>query len=176
MYYNLKFWLFLGHFWTFLGLVIISPEMFLGRSTWLVTVRGCFAPFVLPRKASKHLICSFLVKPKIVSIERKDIHIFVTSHITPLQWPPMALGDIPWRHSSNPEKVRNVFYNLKFKLFWRCLDLSGPGHVFSPNIPRKAEGTCNIAWVLDTICIALKAFEHPISSFLVKPKIVSKWT
>ena len=42
-----------------------SPETFLESSMWLVTLRGCLAPFVLPRKACKHGICSSFVKPKI---------------------------------------------------------------------------------------------------------------
>ena len=40
------------------------PETFLGKPTWLIMLRWCLALFVLPRKASKYPICSFLVKSK----------------------------------------------------------------------------------------------------------------
>ena len=40
VYYNLQFWLFLGHVWTCLGLVIFSTETFLGKPTLLVMLVG----------------------------------------------------------------------------------------------------------------------------------------
>ena len=67
VYYNLQFWLFFRHFWNSPGLVIFSLETFLGVLTWLVTLSGCLAPFMLPRKAFEHPICLFLVKLKNVS-------------------------------------------------------------------------------------------------------------
>ena len=67
VYYKLQFWLFLRNYWTSPGLVIFSPETFLGVSTSLVTLRGYLAPFALPRKASQHPISSFPVKPKTAS-------------------------------------------------------------------------------------------------------------
>ena len=78
VYYNLQFWLFLEHFWTFPNLVVFYPETFLGKPTWLLTLCGCFAPFVLPRKVSKHPIYSFLVKPKIAS-KRTYMHPYIHS-------------------------------------------------------------------------------------------------
>ena len=67
MYYNLQFWLFLGHLFTFSGLIIFSPETLLRVPKWLVMLCGYLATLVLPWKASKQPICSFLVKSKIVS-------------------------------------------------------------------------------------------------------------
>ena len=67
VYYNLQFWLFLWHFWTFLCLVLFFPETFIWLLTWLVTLRRGLAQFALPRKASEHPICSFLAEPKIAS-------------------------------------------------------------------------------------------------------------
>ena len=77
VYYNLQFWLFLGHFWTPLGLVILSPKTFLGKPMCLITLRGCVGPFVLPRKSlwTPHLFISR--KTKIASKwtqRHPDIH------------------------------------------------------------------------------------------------------
>ena len=65
VYYNIQFWLFLGHFWTSLDMVIFSPKTFLGKPMSLITLRGCLAHLCCLEKAFEHPICSFLVKPKI---------------------------------------------------------------------------------------------------------------
>ena len=95
-------------------------------------------------------------------------------------------------------------YNLQICLFFMIFfDFFGIGHIFSRNIHRSADMTCNVAQMLVTICIASKslwtlhlfrnilwrcagAWYHmcclekslntPICSFFVKPKIASKWT
>ena len=127
VYYNLQFWLFLGHFWTFLGLVVFSPETFIGVPTWLVILRGYPAPFALSRKVSEHPICSFLVK-KLPRNEPKGIHIFVQSHMTTFQWPPMSLRNISECSELGPrESPKACIYNLQFWLFlwnfWTFLGL-----------------------------------------------------
>ena len=54
LYYNLQFWLFLRHFWTFSDPVIFSIEIFLWLPMWLVMLRRCLAQFAMSRKASQH--------------------------------------------------------------------------------------------------------------------------
>ena len=180
VYYNLQFWLFLGHFWTFSDPVIFYPETFLGRPTWLLTLCGCFAPFVLPRKASKHPICSFLVKPKIAS-KRTYTHPYIrskahdsfleTSH-SPRSYP-VAFG------ARTPGKSKNVYYNLQFLLFLRHFLISLDLVILSPEtflgvptwlltlcgtlaesaLPRKASNTpfVHLSWNPNCIEISIKA-------------------
>ena len=106
VYYNLQFWLFLRHFWPSPGLIIFSPETFIGVPTWLVMLRRCLAQFALPQKSSQHTICSFLVKLKLKLSRNghKGIHIFVPSHKTPFQWPSMSLGGYPWHSELGPRE------------------------------------------------------------------------
>ena len=111
--YNLHFLLFLGNFRTCLGLVIFSPGRFLGKSTWLFTLRWCLVPFVLPRKASEQPFVHFSWNPKWPWKERKGIHIFVKIHMIPFQWPPMSLGGIPWHSELGSRKsLKRVFFSF----------------------------------------------------------------
>ena len=158
VYYSLQFWLFLGYIWTSPVLVIFSPKTFLGRPTWLVTFCGWMAPFVLPRKASKHPICSFIVKSKLPRNECKGIRIFVPSHMTHFQWPTMSIGVISWRTELGPqESLKACIIAFNFGCFWDFWDFFGPAHIFFRNIPRKSDVTCNVARVLGTICVASKS-------------------
>ena len=61
-----------------------------------------------------------------------------------------------------PRKSESVDYNLQFlAVFATFLDFSGPGHIFSRNIPRSADVTYNVARVLGTICVASKSLKTP---------------
>ena len=119
VYYNLQFWLFLRHFLIFSGLVIFSPETFLGKPTWYVRLCGCLAPFVLPWKPSKHPICSFLVKPKTVSKwTKRHPHIRSKPHDNfPMTSQPLEF--IPWRSELGPRKSpKACIITLNFGCFW----------------------------------------------------------
>ena len=178
VYYNLQFWLFLGHFWTFSGLVIFTPETFLGRPTWLVALSGCLAPFVLPRKASKHPFVHFSWNLKLSRNERKCIHIFVPCQKNSF----LMTSHEPRRHPAafgarTPRNSESMYHNLQFWLFfghfWTFLDLV----IFSPEtFLGVSTWLIELPGCLAPFVLPRKASKHPICSFLVKPKIASKWT
>ena len=128
VYYNLQFWLFLGHFFTSLGLVIFFSEIFLGVSTLLIKLRGSLAQFALSRKGCNTLTCSFLMKLKLPWKKPKAIHIFIPNHMTPFRWPTMSLGGIKWRSELGPRETLKACINLQFWLFWAHFWIS-PGVV-----------------------------------------------
>ena len=110
----------LEHFRTSSSLVILFSKIFLEKSTWLVKLRGCLSPFVLPRKRALNTpFVHFSWNPTLSGNKRKSIHIFVSSHMTHFQWPPMALENIPWRYELVPRKISKAcIYNFNFSCFW----------------------------------------------------------
>ena len=172
VYYNLQFWLFLGHFWAPPGVVIFSLEPFIGKPTWLVTLQGCLTQFACLEKPLNIPFGHFLWNLKLPQNERKGIHIFVPSHITHYQWPPMSLGDISWRSELGPrESSKACIITFKFDCFRDIFYFFGLGHILSRNIPRIADVTCIIAQVLGTIFIASKSLRHPFVHFSWNPKL-----
>ena len=72
-----------------------------------------------------------------------------------------------------PRKSESVYYNLQFWLFLGFfLNFSRPGHIFSPNVPKKAD--VRLRRCLAPFVLSRKASKHPICSFLVKSKTDSK--
>ena len=104
-----------GCFWDIFGLLRsgrVFPRNFLRSAdvTCNIARPGCLAPFVLPRKAVEHPICSFLVKPKFASKRTcKCIHIFVPSHMTSFQWTPISLGGITWCSELGPRESPKAY-------------------------------------------------------------------
>ena len=134
VYYDLQYLLFLGHFWTSLGLVIISPETLLRYPNSTCKVAQ------LPRficVASKILwtpICSFLVKPQ--NCLKMNIKAS-TYRSKPHDSFPMTSHD-PRRHTvafgfQTPKKSENVYYNLQFCCF--C-DIFGLLRAWSYFVPK----------------------------------------
>ena len=133
LYYNLQFWQFFGHFWTSSCLVIFSPETFLGKPTWLVLLCGCLAPFVLPRKAFKNNICSFLAKPKIAS-KWMERHPYIRSEPDD-SFPMISHGHRRYPLAFGvraPEKSKACIITFNFGCFWDIFGLLRAWSYFLP--------------------------------------------
>ena len=55
------------------------------------------------------------------------------------------------------ESLKTCITTFNFGCFWYIFYYSGPGHIFSRNISRSVEVTCNIARVLGTIRLSSKS-------------------
>ena len=59
------------------------------------------------------------------------------------------LRGIPWRSELGPRETPKVcIITFNFGCFGTFLDFFGHAHIFSRNVPRKADVTCNVARVL----------------------------
>ena len=165
-----NFGCFLEHFFDFCRLVIFSPEPFVGVSTWLVTLRGCLIGTICI--ASKSLLIHFSWNPKLFRNERKSIHIFVPSHMSPFQWPLMPVGGILWRSKLGPRKSESVYYNIQFWLFLDKFLTFADLVIFSPEtFVGVPTWLVTLRRCLAQFVLPWKAFEHPICSFLLKLKL-----
>ena len=134
VYYNLLFWLFLRHLWTFSGVVIFSPKTFLGKPTWLIIC--CVGTLHHLRCVEKLVHTTFIHlswNPKLPQNERKCIHIFVPIHLTHFQWLPMSLGGITWRSELEPwESPKTCILTFNFGCFWDIIGLLRASSYFLP--------------------------------------------
>ena len=158
-------------FWDIFGLLraqsYFSPETFVGVPTWVVTLRGCLAPFSNLEKPVKPNFVHFSRNLKLSQNEPKAIHIYIRSKGHESF---RMSSHVPRRHSVAsgarvPRKSESVYYNLLFWLFLRYFWISpSPLIFFSRNVPRSADVSCNIAGVLGTI---FRCLEMPLNTQFV---------
>ena len=174
VYYNLQFWLFLRHFWTYPALVIFSPEILLGKLTWLVTLCECLAPFALSRKAFEHLIFSFYRETQ----NCLEINVNTSIYSFQATWLISTDPYVPSRHPvafGTRKSPKACIITFNFDCFCDIFGLFRDWSFFSLKIPRSVP-----TWIvtlracLTPLALPRKAFEHPICLFLVKSKIASK--
>ena len=157
VYYNLHFWLFLRHFWIFRGVVIIHWN----------NLKSTDVTFNVARVLGTICIVSkiFWILHLFIYREIQNwLEMNVKASTYCFQATTLLSNDLPCprRHpvaiwTLAPRKSKSVYYNFNIggflgHYFWISPDMV----IFSWNVHRKIEVTCNIARIFHTICIASK--------------------
>ena len=156
--YNLQFWLFFGRFLDFSELLIFSPIDISSKVNVTYEVARVLGTICV---ASKSLWTPHLF---IYRETQNCLEINVNASTYSFQATCLLSNDLPCPYeasrgvqSSCPGKSpKACIITFNFGCFLDIFYFRMPGHIFSRNVFRSVDMTCNIARVLGTICVASK--------------------